>query len=339
MAALSYQGSFFLAVWIEAIVFGLYFCLFGIDLILTFASRGREGERRYLKSVFWFTNVMFFIATLHVILAGYRFMKWGVPTKPFSDNIPFASEGGPFAVPEGITFVLAGSWENLTYSTLYPISEILGSAAAIYRCWVLRNKSWKIITIPLFLLLAEIVSVITGLLTRASLDSPLNPTLGYLTISFYVVTLFLNITATALMILPLWSGYRQQMLPGRSSILRPVFWILLESAALQVLLELVILGLFMARHPALNIMVSILPPSVGIIFSLITVRIKLAYLGRDTNMTGVDLPTMSQPTFTTMNTLSQDHSPTDTIPSPNFPAPSEAFALGQLKYTASAHGP
>ena len=74
---------------------------------------------------------MFILSTLHVILAGYRFMKWGVPTNPFPDGVPFSSEGGPFAVEKGLGFALAGSWENLTYSTLYPISELLGSAAAV----------------------------------------------------------------------------------------------------------------------------------------------------------------------------------------------------------------
>ncbi|KAL0568801.1 hypothetical protein V5O48_013184 [Marasmius crinis-equi] len=296
--ALSLQGSFFLSLWIEAMVYGVYFCLFVIDFALAF-SRRRKRENRY-GFVFWLTSVMFLVATLHVILAGIRLMKYGVPMS-IPIIIPVSSDGQPFKLPEGGgLFTLAGSWENLAYNTLYPVQEILGSVAVVHRSWVLWNKNWKIIAIPLLLLVTAIVlgSVTAALLARLDIMAAALPTSVFdLTISFYAVTLFLNILSTCLMIYPLWSSYRHQVLPRRSSIVRPVLWILVESAALQIILEAWVIGLFVTQHATLNILVSAIPPAVGITFSLITTRVKLVWLSRDAVITEVNLPTL--PTFNT----------------------------------------
>ncbi|EEB94140.1 hypothetical protein MPER_07095 [Moniliophthora perniciosa FA553] len=224
--------------------------------------------------MFLISTLMFMISTTHLTLSAWRLFK------------DYADKNNDSVVP-------VGRWDNILLTSLYVTQEILGSGAAIYRCWVLWNKSWKIVSFLLVLFIPEIGNAFptppsTSIL---SANSPHPVVLGYLLpasfvhadwnlgifdprtpqfiTAFYSLTVVLNITSTSLLAARIWTTHRRSCpYSVTHSILMPFMRILVESAALQLLAEAVLLGLFLVQSDA----------QYGITFTAITVRTKLVSL-------------------------------------------------------------
>ncbi|KAH9474995.1 hypothetical protein JR316_0012094 [Psilocybe cubensis] len=234
----------------------------------------------FIESMIVISAFMFFMATFHLSMNGYRLLRG------YADNR--LSPGGPVGYIGNLKL-----WDHILKDTIYATQENLGSAAAIYRAWVLWNFDYRVILLPVVLLLVNIGThngsaffecamlftlqlgagyVVCG--TYSSVDPTATVFLPRLTQwikTFYSVAVVLNIITTALM------GWRIYITHKRSANynvgqgrLLSILRILVESAALQLIIEIVLLALYCSNIDAQYILLES-----AITFNSITVRIKL----------------------------------------------------------------
>ncbi|KAG7093119.1 hypothetical protein E1B28_009404 [Marasmius oreades] len=163
-----------------------------------------------------------------------------------------------------------GTWYNVLSNALYIIQELLGTGVAIYRMWIVWNRNWKVTVIPIFLLLSGIALgcmpfTLHLILPPSELTGRHHLIFTFIAIfSFLIVVL--NVICTSLIVYPLFSFHRAtsilRKLPKRSSILPPVIRILIESAMLQLVVELLFLVLWLLHHAAQYIVFSLTVPFV-----------------------------------------------------------------------------
>ncbi|KAJ3891020.1 hypothetical protein GG344DRAFT_48182 [Lentinula edodes] len=226
--------------------------------------------------------LMFFIATWHLAMNAYRMVEGYVDHS--------LAPGGAVAYIGNLR-----PWHHILKDTLYATQENLGSAAAIYRCWVLWSHDWKIIMFPSILLMVNIGMYRLQFLSVISLIEvkPLSLVAGYMvcglysTVSptetvfdarlttwikiFYSLAVVLNIITTSLMSYRIWRTHQQSSTyVSSSSQLMPIMRILVESAALQLFVETVLLALYSNDINAQYILLES-----AITFNAITIRIKL----------------------------------------------------------------
>ncbi|KAH8106730.1 hypothetical protein BXZ70DRAFT_914849 [Cristinia sonorae] len=262
---LSWDKTYLIAAWIETLVYGFFLCLFFATIYVHFQIR----KSRDIHSLIMFgVGVVFFVlATIHLGMNCYRLVR---------GYVDFATvEGGAARYLSELA-----PWDHVFKDTIYATTEILGDAVSIYRCWVVWDRSWKVIVLPTILLIVSIISgyTVIGLYTTIQTDNTVFD--GRLTswvTTFYSVVVIQSGMSTGLMMYRIWqaekrtSAYRT----GRSP-LRPILWILLESAALLVVVELVLLLLYSAQFNSQYLLLEPITPIVGITFTSITLRITLS---------------------------------------------------------------
>uniref|UniRef100_A0A8H8CGP2 Uncharacterized protein n=1 Tax=Psilocybe cubensis TaxID=181762 RepID=A0A8H8CGP2_PSICU len=269
MAQLSLEKTFLLATWVEAIVYGFLCCIFGATMFVYFsASYSRVGSKRdrHTTGMIIISGVMFFMATFHLAMNGFRLLRGYVDYR--------LDPGGPVGYIGNLR-----KWDHILKDTIYATQENFGSAAAIYRTWVLWSFDWKIIILPTILLMVNIGAgyVVCG--TYSSVDPTATvflPRLNSWIKTFYSIAVVLNIMTTGLMSWRIYITHRRSanyhVGQGRLlSILR----ILVESAALQLIVEIVLLALYCNNINAQYILLESVTPIVAITFNTITLRIKL----------------------------------------------------------------
>ncbi|KAJ8074020.1 hypothetical protein PM082_012310 [Marasmius tenuissimus] len=216
--------------------------------------------------MFIVSSLMFCIASFHFVISGYRLTRVWI----LGENL---------APPLAGLYTL-NSWDNVLWVALYVTQEIFGTGAAIYRCWLIWQRNWKVIVLPCIVFVGEIVSgyVCCALFgTSNPLRGKLSPLVQLMMQMFYALAVLGNLLPTGLMVYRLWTAHHKSANSGikTPSILYPVVRILVESASLQLLVEVVILGTFDSGRTEQFIVVPLIVPIVGITFSLITIRIKL----------------------------------------------------------------
>ncbi|KAJ3801878.1 hypothetical protein GGU11DRAFT_767582 [Lentinula aff. detonsa] len=229
---------------------------------------GPQQLGRHSNVMIGISSLMFFIATLHMAVNAYRLIAGYVDHA----SVP----GGAVAYMGDLR-----TWHYILKDALYATQENLGSAAAIYRCWVLWNHNWKIIVFPSVLLIVNIVAgyMVCGLYTTVSSTiNVFNPRLTTWIKIFFPLTVALNIITTSLMSYRIWYTHSQATLYASGnddSQVMSVMRMLVESAALQLVVEIVLLALYSSDINAQYIVLESIAPIVGITFNALTIRIKL----------------------------------------------------------------
>jgi len=267
MGQLSLEKTFLIAAYVEAVVYGFFLCIFCTTMLLYFTPGVSRGRDRHTNVMIVISAVMFFIATWHMVMNAWRLCR---------GYVDFAlAPGGPAAFIGNLR-----PWDHILKDTLYATQENLGSAAAIYRCWVLWSGDWRVIVFPSALL---IVNLIAGY-TVCGLYSSVTPTdtvfasrLQQWIKTFYSVAVVLNVTCTGLMIYRIWATHKRSAAYHTSGQKRLLYVvrILVESAALQLIVEIVLLSLYAADINAQYILLESVTSIVGITFNAITIRLKL----------------------------------------------------------------
>ncbi|KAJ7495288.1 hypothetical protein FB451DRAFT_1477943 [Mycena latifolia] len=264
-----------------------------VCLIRPALSRPSFNARRQI--LFAIACAMFVIATGHFAITLYRTLQAMANLHP-----PAAAAVGGGGDEGGGTGPAAflgdeTAWHLITGDVLYVTQCILGDSIAIYRCWILWDRDLRIVVLPLLLLAANIVAHIsyaatgytacqqlaTSPATRLSDDSALR---AWIT-SFYALAVGLNTTTTVLTGARLWWAHRA--LAGSSPPPSPVrtthahprlqhtMMLLVESAALYLALQIVVLAAFVSRSNIQFLLMGSIPPVIGITFTLITMRTAL----------------------------------------------------------------
>ncbi|KAK7028000.1 hypothetical protein VNI00_015086 [Paramarasmius palmivorus] len=271
MSDTSLRTSFLLSLYLEGWAYGFLLCLYACTLYIKFNVKILGYRDTQTMVMFVISTVMFFIATFHVIMNMYRLLR------AFSDNC------GRIRGPE-LYLGRLNRWDHVLKDTLYATQEILGNAAAVYRTWILWGKSWKIIAFPTVMLIAKAIAGYMTCSIFAHVDPTHNvfdPHLNGWIKTFWSLSVALNIITTALMAYRIWSTHRLSLTYSSGKIgraksrLLPIIWVLVESAALQLIAELILLGLYCNNSEAQYVVLELITPIVGITFNAITIRLKL----------------------------------------------------------------
>lgn len=273
MAQLPLDKTFLLAAWLESLAYGFFLCLFCGTMLFTFGSGHRNDiHSRVMVGI---SCVMFFISTWHLAMNGFRLLQG------------FAVHVGD---PGGAVGYIGNlrRWDHVMKDTLYATQEILGNAAGIYRCFILWNSDWRIIALPLLLLVGSLVSGYTVCALFVQVDptqSVFTNRLNSWIQAFYSIAVVQNIITTSLMAFRIWRTSTKSAQYKTENALLPIARILIESAALQLIVEILLLALYSQTVNAQYILLELVTPTVGITFNAITIRIKLRAMSNSANST------------------------------------------------------
>ncbi|KAF4582651.1 hypothetical protein EYR40_002574 [Pleurotus pulmonarius] len=281
MSQLPLDKTFLLAAWLESLAYGFFLCLFCGTMLFTFGSGHRSDV--HSRVMVGISCVMFFISTWHLAMNGYRLLQG------FAVHV--GDEGGAVGYIGNLR-----RWDHVLKDTLYATQEILGNAAGIYRCFILWNSDWRIIVLPLMLLVGSLVSGYTVCALFVQVDptqSVFTNRLNSWIQAFYSIAVVQNVITTGLMAYRIWRTSNKSAKYKTENALLPIARILIESAALQLVVEILLLALYSRSVNAQYILLELVTPTVvsldfasitfgavlkdlqGITFNAITIRIKL----------------------------------------------------------------
>ncbi|KAJ7135917.1 hypothetical protein C8R44DRAFT_769297 [Mycena epipterygia] len=276
MALIQYplDKTFLVAAWLESLCYGCFFVVFWIGVYIHFGFH--KGQNLHNKVMFCISVLMFIISTMHLSIDVFRLIRGYVDFR--------LAPGGPVGYIGQLN-----RWDHIMKDTLYATQSMVGDAAAIYRCWILWNRDYRIVALPASLLMITIGSgyYITDVLypredPNASIFDP--RLLKFITL-FYAIAVTQNIITTGLMSWRLWQGERRigNHRLGESTLM-PILRILVESAALYLLVEILLLATYAVDYNVQYIILETVTPIAGLTFSLITIRINLRSQRKIANM-------------------------------------------------------
>ncbi|KAJ8462333.1 hypothetical protein ONZ45_g17973 [Pleurotus djamor] len=256
--------SFLLATILEGLAYGFLLCLYAVNLF--FGLGGQKRRDRHLSIMIVISSVMFFAATVHFAINSFRIIQ--------GFSVHAAAPGGAVAYFDDFS-----SWDHVAKDALYGLQEFLGNTAATYRCFILWNRSWRIIALPLIL---TAVSTVVGVSICASFANPKNPNQSKespmtdpLIQVILTAAVIMNVITTGLIAYRIWKTSVETLKYQLESKVLGILRIIVESAAVQLLFEILLLVLFSVRVNEAYIVLEMVTPVVAIAFSAITLRIRI----------------------------------------------------------------
>ncbi|KAL0955935.1 hypothetical protein HGRIS_002123 [Hohenbuehelia grisea] len=221
------------------------------------------------SKVFFIGSVlMFIIATIHIALNLYRLLKgyiWLVDT-----------------VKPETYFLDLGRWENVAHNAFNAIMTWIADFLVIYRCFLVWNNNYYIIIVPSLLVIMSIISnaIALDLFTKVPFGTIFGPNLIHWMNTIYALALVQNTMTTGLIAYRIWAQERDTRRVGihsngSKSSLMPIVRIIVESAAIYSLELLVLIILYALGHNGQFVVQEAVVPTVGIVFTLMTVRIAM----------------------------------------------------------------
>ncbi|KAJ7272946.1 hypothetical protein C8J57DRAFT_1316076 [Mycena rebaudengoi] len=252
------------ATWLEALFYGIFFCVFCLGVFINLTSKNVHNTHN--RIMFGISIVMFWIATAHLGMNCYRLIRGYVIFR--------LDPGGPV----GYLGILS-TWDHIFKDTLYATQSILGDAVGVYRCWILWSGDYRVAILPFMLLIVSTVSgyMVCGLYTTVDPAATVfDPRLTRQITIFYATAVAQNIITTGLMAFRLWQVEKQsaRYRKGGGSLM-PVLEIMVESAALYLFVEIILLSLYAANLNSQYILLEIVTPIVGITFNAIAIGVNL----------------------------------------------------------------
>ncbi|KAF4577367.1 hypothetical protein EYR40_009274 [Pleurotus pulmonarius] len=268
-AQLPLAEALLLELWLESVAYGFFLCLFCGTVVLSF-DRGRRGGDIHGKNMIIISSIMFCISTLHLAMGVHRLQHAFVTHAGYP--------GGASAYIASVT-----RWEDVATNILYGIQEVLGNAAAVYRCFIIWSKDWRVVALPLFLLAGSVASGCAMIPSLAAADTAQTLFRGTSIKVFYAFPVAQNILTTGLMAFRIWrTSSESAKCYQRENTLRPIVRVLVESAALQLVVEALTLGLYAGGLHAVLLPQGLVTPVVGITFNAIAIRVKLRMMSDST---------------------------------------------------------
>ncbi|KAG2008110.1 hypothetical protein CC2G_013573 [Coprinopsis cinerea AmutBmut pab1-1] len=237
----------------------------------TLSRRSIIGSDPLAKRVFtYLITAMFILSTywmgvnIYRFLEAYAFMNvpGGLPIYYFRD----------FSI-----------WYNFSYAIISSMLFWIADFLAIYRCFIIWDRSYRIVALPFLLLVASIGT--NGVNFHFFLNGPKAIPNGFRTIVplldfVYPGHLGQNVMTTALIAYKIWRRHSESRAAGirvTSTItLLGVARIVVESAMIYTMQMLALVVLHIKKHPLRVVFQAAIVPSTGIVFVLITMRIQRA---------------------------------------------------------------
>ncbi|KAJ7713304.1 hypothetical protein B0H16DRAFT_1506086 [Mycena metata] len=265
----------------EALCYGFFLCIF---IVAVYAHLKVSRRTTNTTILFAISCAMFIVATWHFGITVYRIVYGLADIDTQENRASAAFIAIPSAIASAISYSQTGflanphSWHALMRDALYIAQCILGDSVAIYRCWILWDRDFRVIAVPLILLVGTIVSgamVCQRLSTLASYSTIFDPAVWDWLVAFYSLGLGQNTMTTGLMASRLWLvGRRSQAynIRGRSPFFSTMR-LLVESAALYFALQISVLVVFLVKSNIQLVLLGSIPPVIGVTFTVIIIRV------------------------------------------------------------------
>ncbi|KAK1222927.1 hypothetical protein PQX77_014204 [Marasmius sp. AFHP31] len=261
---------------------GFLVCNYFLTLYITLApdayERVRTGGVGHVNTMLKISTIMFLVATVHISINYYRY------------STAFSGKTG---VPPPIFLQTLTHWHRIMKDLLFVIQEVLGSSAAVYRTWILWDRSRRLVSGLVVLVLVEAaigISACVMYINSPETNDFIHHSLSHWLIAHSSILVVVNTMTTSLMAFRIWttqitSSKYFTMTPSK---LGPVLRILLESAMMQLIAETFLLAFFLGKVPAMNVTLDAITPVIAITFNTLTLRIKL-YNFRENNRMSLPL--------------------------------------------------
>ncbi|KIK50051.1 hypothetical protein GYMLUDRAFT_253312 [Collybiopsis luxurians FD-317 M1] len=252
------------SIFVECILYGYFSILFAITLYVLFIKRTRHQPLN--KPMVVVSIMMFLLATVHV----------GVDLRRVLDA--FLHTNNPIA---NLSAVNTATY--LVKSTAYCIQTLIGDGFVLYRLYLVWNGDKRIV-LPLLVCFVASIGVGIGALqgfAQASPEAPVFITkLQQWIVSFFSLTLATNFSCTSLIAARIWWSHQRMTgstmaVFGRSMI--PAAIVVVESGAIYSACLIILLSLYLSGSFAQYIALDAVTQVIGIVFSLIIVRVGLGW--------------------------------------------------------------
>lgn len=257
-----YKIYFLVSFWLEATLYGLYFSLFvvALNIMMRKQALATSSSRVFLTGIL----AMFVLITFHNSTNMYRMLTAYASYDPNSPN-------------HAVSFLLnLKNWDAYAFPIIMGCLTWIGDILVIYRCFVIWQRNYFVIILPVLLLLASIGATSVNYYWFHHEDSiPVNVMTRMFRI-IYPLNLAQNILTTSFIGFRLYKQYKVASKtgfdpnPGRNFIL--ITRIIVESALIYTTQMLILTVLCFIDHPSIVIIQHALAPSIGIVFVLIAIR-------------------------------------------------------------------
>ncbi|KAJ8087772.1 hypothetical protein PM082_006609 [Marasmius tenuissimus] len=215
-------------------------------------SRSEDPRKGHVKVMLGISTLMNIVATAHLAANHYCYL--------------LAFRGDSIEhTPEFVVYASLTSWHNIAKALLLLSQVVLGSSVAVrvistsatesyfdgielwqlYRTWVIWNRNYRVICFPFFLLLTQTVSWLAMVAFFTSEQALAHVDLVAWVGSHATILIIMNLPTTSLMVYRIWSTVLSTSRYFISN-LAPLPRIVIESAMLQLVAEVMALTLFMA---------------------------------------------------------------------------------------------
>ncbi|KAJ7886734.1 hypothetical protein B0H13DRAFT_2342739 [Mycena leptocephala] len=238
-APFSLTRSFIVSIWLEGVIYGFFVCIFGLSLMINLGTSKRQTA--HSRAMFTVGIITFILATIHIAINCMRMMRGYVDHGSLL--------GGPLGFSGSLSLLVL--WSRKFPVVRIPFLMVFGSAVSGYMTCVIFSK------------IQPGTTVFDG-----SLDAWVK--------TFYSLAVAQNIITTTLMAWRIAATDKQSSFyrVGQGNLI-PILRILVESAALYLAAEIILLILYACNSNAQFIALEAITPIIGITFNAITIRITL----------------------------------------------------------------
>ncbi|KAF8966876.1 hypothetical protein BDZ97DRAFT_1728649, partial [Flammula alnicola] len=256
------------SIFVECILYGLLVFLFIVSTVIL-VRRGRDQKSGLNVPLLVVSVTMVFLSTIHISADLRRLLEAFLlhGTSP-QDIFDYLSE---------VNTAVYG-----VRSTAYCAQTLVGDGFALYRLYVVWQRN-KLVVLPFFIVFVASIGVGIGTLRGFAIASPNSPIftseLGHWIISFFALTLFVNISATTLFAGRIWHVHRKvrgTTVSGKT--LLPAAVIIIESGAIYSFCLVLLLALYLTGSNVQFIILDAVSTDLllqAIVFSLVIVRVAL----------------------------------------------------------------
>ncbi|KAI0655778.1 hypothetical protein C8Q70DRAFT_415098 [Cubamyces menziesii] len=266
-----------IALFMESMLFGAFTVLYAIAAWILLYREKLRGRSRTNRMLFATSTVMWVLSVAHlaidVVRAVQGFVVWGARQADGAEAF----------------YNIVSDPTEVAKDVVYITMTLVADSFVSYRLWVVWNRVWWVLIVPVLLLIATAIAgygacVEVGL-TKAG-DAIFAGNLKPWIESFFALSLTTNLFATLLIAARImWSNrrvrrYRPKGVPVAGSHWE-VIETMIQSAAIYSAALISLLGTYLANSNAQYVCLDTIQPLIGIVFTLIIIRVGLGYTVND----------------------------------------------------------
>ncbi|KAI0827051.1 hypothetical protein BC628DRAFT_1502452 [Trametes gibbosa] len=259
----------FVALWVETFFYGTYAVLYAICIYILAYKKGKGSPVN--RPMVMATTAMFLMSTVHVIVDLVRGLK------------------AFFNAEQDALAYYAQIWDGLSIfkQALYATNNIVADGLVVYRCYVVWGYNWKIITVPVVMLISTTVCAYLAVYNFSQVhpgDNVFASNIAEWGTALFSLSLATNIVVTSLIATRIWWIARQASHTlGRrhAEKYKNAVAIIIESGAIYSFCLMTLLILYCQQTNAQYIAYDSLAQIMGIVPTLIVVRVGLGISTQD----------------------------------------------------------